>query len=169
MKAALLYSLGLLLSFSCSQQDSRVKLAKKETSSGKRIPSDKRSEIKIDSSTRLEYVLPIKTFGFGGGGFFTYDSISISNRKFIFLSSLEGDSAIIKINGKDVYLTPDTKTNKEREGNYIKDGWKGDGFTVVLSVNVVNESGNEVYAKGTIEIKDKHFTATHKIHGGWED
>lgn len=88
------------------QRDSLIDSEKVRNSFNKR--SNLTNEIKIDSSFKLNFINPPKVFGFGGGGVFTYDTTELVNKKFIFISSLNEDSALVKINNKELILTPHT-------------------------------------------------------------
>ena len=61
----------------------------------------------FDSIFKLDYFKTMpKKFGLQGD-YYTYDTTKITNDKYIFISDLT-DIAVIKINGKDIYLKPDT-------------------------------------------------------------
>ena len=93
--------------------------------------SSKRNICKIDSTFKLDYFKTMpKKFGFQGD-YYTYDTTKISNDKYIFISDLT-DIAVMKINGKDIYLKSDTLNDKPRINDLFQESWKGNGYEVLL-------------------------------------
>lgn len=126
------------------------------------------NEIEIDSSTTLDFLNPNFYFGFGGGGVFTFDTTELVNNKFIFISSLNEDSALIKIDNKELFLIPDTYNSTPRKENACVDAWKGHGLSVILKLTF-NDKGHEINAKGIMEIKNEKHTKKFKVYGSFEE
>jgi hypothetical protein len=126
------------------------------------------NEIELDSIPKINFINPNFYFGDGGGGVFTYDTTEIVNNKLIFISSLGGDSALIKINHKELFLIPDLYNNIPRKGNLIQDAWKGNGLSIILKLTL-SDKGQEIKAKGIMEIKNDKHTARIKVHGIYEE
>jgi hypothetical protein len=163
------YIFGLMLLSSCKQVDNKKIIVPQADSVKSAIKTDLSNEIKIDSLFKLDFIMPIKIFGTGGGGYYTYDTTDVVPEKLVFSSTLNGDSAVIKINGKEIYLFPDSLNFINRHDGFLQDAWKGHGLSVILKVNVINETGDEIKCKGTMEIKNSKSIIKFNVHGGWED
>ena len=129
--------------------------------------SSKRNICKIDSTFKLDYFKTMpKKFGFQGD-YYTYDTTKISNDKYIFISDLT-DIAVMKINGKDIYLKSDTLNDKPRINDLFQESWKGNGYEVLLKSKVVNDKDEEIDCVGTLEVKTEKYKRIFKIHGSTE-
>ncbi|MDE3237139.1 MAG: hypothetical protein KGO81_14400 [Bacteroidota bacterium] len=88
----------------------------------------------------------------------------MTNGKYIFLSNLT-DFAIIKINGRDVYLNKDTAESKEiNDKNYIA-VYKGQGYKAKLTVKEEKASDEGGFYSGTLEITNDKMKVIFKVHG----
>ncbi|HEX8514566.1 MAG TPA: hypothetical protein VF868_00095 [Bacteroidia bacterium] len=115
-----------------------------------------------DKQATLNYVDTIIENGCSGT--FTYDSISLDQKQFIFTTDVM-EHANIKIGEKEILLKKDS-TITPTENEQI-DIYSGEGYTINLIINKVNQIGDEVYTKsGTLLItKDKIIKYKIKIHG----
>ena len=123
----------------------------------------------ITDDLKMDYIYPIpEVVGYGGGSF-TYDSIEESHQKYIFLSNLSDDTAMISLNGKHYYLSYDSLRSVPRFNDSIVDAWKGDGLCVMLRLKVLDETGDEINCVGELEIASNNKSKKFKVHGGYTD
>lgn len=169
MKTITLYILGLILISACRQVDNKRAIVTQRDSVKSSDVTELSNEIKIDSDLKPDFIVPLKLFGFGGGGYFTFDTTEIARRKYIFLTSLNEDSAVIKIKGKEIYLLPDSINSKKRNKDFYQEAWRGNGLSIILKITISNESGDEVNGKGTMEIINSTSKVKYNVHGGWEN
>jgi len=158
LKLAFFYGL-LFLCFSCStgNQD------KKDGSSLARLPNSDTASLKLD------YIYPIPKVVLYGGGSFTYDSIRFTSSKYVFFSNSTHDTALIKLDGKLLYLIYDSIHSIQRYNDSITDAWKYNGLSMILRLKVLNKTGDEIHCIGTLELIKNKVTRKFKIHGGFED
>ena len=114
---------------------------------------------------RLDYFDSIPNlFKYGGGSVFTYDSVKIDIKNYIFLSNLSGQ-AVIKIKGHEIYLKSDSSQFTYRKDDYCQEVWIGKGLQIVLKLRVHNGIEDESYVDGVLELKTKKSKTKIKIHG----
>jgi len=113
--------------------------------------------------------LPIPEVVRYGGGSFTYDSIPNLPHNHIFISNLTEDTALISLHGRWCFLGYDTIASKPRYDDSIKVVWKRTDLTAILRLKVLDETGDEINCKGTIEILIRNKSHKIKIHGSYED
>ena len=124
--------------------------------------TSKETAIKEGTSSRgsanfkLDYFKKIPDTIDGCGEYITYDTSTLAH-KYIFLSNLS-DFAIIKVNGKDIYLTRDSVASKTiNNKNYIS-VYKGHGYKAILTVRETEAFDEGGFYKGTLQIiSDKTF------------
>ena len=95
---------------------------------------------------------------------FTYDTCKPDNYRYVFVSDY-GTNHFIKIKGKQIRLTKDSKaSNENNDKNYIS-VYHGGGYKVTLKLKVVEQYEEAAMYKGTIQITGNKINATFKIHG----
>jgi hypothetical protein len=100
----------------------------------------------------------------GCGEYFTYDTSRVSKDRYIFLSNLT-EFAIIKINGRDIYLKKDPVESKEINAkNYIA-VYKGHDYKAVLKIKQTKAYDEGGAYSGTLQIIGKKINTTFKVHG----
>lgn len=100
-------------------------------------------------------------------GFYTYDTTNLADNKFIFLTNL-ADYAIIRNNGKDIYLKKDYEKSLKISETTFKDVFSGNGYLVILTHKPVGHCNGVSVGTGTLKISNsKHQTAI-KIQGGYK-
>ncbi|RZL99391.1 MAG: hypothetical protein EOO88_59660 [Pedobacter sp.] len=100
------------------------------------------------------------------GALYTYDSVSLQKKKFIFLADFQNLGLII-LNGKQIKLDlKDSKTiGKENITVY-----SGGGYTITLRSTMKGTSGKYDLEKGTLEMKKGTLKQTYKVQGqSWCD
>lgn len=131
-----------------------------------KIDSAKQPIIEPSNNTALKLdffdVLPDKIDGCGE--YFTYDTTRVAKDKYIFLSNLT-EFAIIKINGKDIFLKRDTTENKVINDKSYITFYKGQGYKAVLSVKQTQAYDEGGFYSGTLQIIIGNKEATFNVHG----
>ena len=146
MKNTVLSIIFFICLFSCRKEDSK-------TSTIKSTESIKNSEIIIEKNKKinLDYfeIYPDNIDGCGYS--FGYDSINKSLSKDIFVSNIT-DFAIIKVNGKDIYLIKDTINSKQISEKKFIDVFFGKDFKTIINFELYNQSEESYELKGTLEV-----------------
>jgi hypothetical protein len=127
------------------------------------------TSLNTDANFRFDFIYPIPKCVLYGGGSFTYDSVANSPEKYIFLSNLSSDTALISLNGKMYLLSYDSLKSIPRENDSIKVNWKGNSLYVTLKLKVTKETGDEITCEGVLEVMSKKAHKKLKIHGSYED
>jgi len=103
-----------------------------------------------------------------GGDMYTYDSVKLDDKKYIFLSNLSGTAAV-KINGREIYLKPDSSQFIVRKNDSYQEVWIGKDVQIVLKIKIVRnlkeDEGEGSYLEGVLELKTKNSISKIKIHG----
>jgi hypothetical protein len=99
-----------------------------------------------------------------GGGMFTFDSVKLEDKKYIFLSNLSG-LAVVKINKHEIYLKADSAQFTYRKDNYYQEVWRGKGLQIVLKLRVVKDFEEGNYVEGVLELTVERTKHKIKIHG----
>lgn len=100
----------------------------------------------------------------GCGEFFTYDTSTVDDKHYIFLSDMS-DLAIIRIKGKDVHLKKNKKQSKVINKLTSVDVYYGSGYKVILRKKE-EKMVDELYEyTGTMQIIGKKIKVTYKVHG----
>ena len=95
---------------------------------------------------------------------FTYDTCKPDTYKYVFVSDY-GDKHFIKIKGKQIRLTKDSRPSKELNDKSYINVYHGGGLKVVMKRIVVEQYEEAAMYKGTIQITGNKTDATFKIHG----
>ena len=99
--------------------------------------------------------------------FYTYDTTKLTENKFIFLTNV-ADYAIIRNNGKDIYLKKEHDKSLKTSEDIFKDLFSGNGYTIILTRKLVGHNHGVSSETGTLEIKNSKYQAIIKIHGGYK-
>ncbi len=117
-----------------------------------------------DTTFKLDFFNVIPDTISGCGEYITYDTSTVTNKKYIFLSNLT-EFAIIKINGKDIYLKRDTIESKEiNDKSYIA-VYKCQDYKAVLKIKQTKSYDEGGLYSGTLQIISNKINALFKVHG----
>lgn len=148
--------------FSCKKEYSKssvLKSAERLKSSEKVIKIGNEKEINLDYFEKTPDTID------GCGYSVEYDSVNKSLSKNIFVSNIT-DFAIIKVNGKDIYLKKDTIESKQISEKKFIDVFIGNDFKTILYFELYKQSAEFYEFKGTFEIiKDGKFKKKIKVKG----
>jgi hypothetical protein len=117
-----------------------------------------------DTTSNLDYFTSFPDIIDGCSSYFTYDSIKIESKKYIFLSDF-ADLALIKIAGKELYLYRDSLESKELSERRTIEVFKGGGFKAILNTKIVKTIDELNYYTGTLEVVGDKFKVRYKVHG----
>jgi hypothetical protein len=118
---------------------------------------NKKESLKLDFFTTIPSIID------GCMGAYTYDTAALKSERYVIITNLQ-DLAIIKVNGKEISLkrTSNVKINE----NTFKDIYKGKGYTVVLLIKDVKQTGDEgSFETGKLVITYQRSTIEIYIHG----
>lgn len=120
-------------------------------------------------NVRLEFFNEFPdVFKNNGGDMYTYDSVKLDDKKYIFLSNLSGMAAV-KIDGCEIYLKPDSSQFTVRKNDFCQEVWVGKDVQIVLKLkkvrNFEEDEGEGFYLEGVLELKAKNKIRKIKIHG----
>jgi hypothetical protein len=118
---------------------------------------------------KLEYFVGLPTvFSNGGGNMLTFDSVKLDDKKYIFLSNLSG-MAVVKLNGREIYLKPDSTQFTSIKEDYYQEVWIGSGIQIILKLKIVKDfeedEGEGSYLEGVLELITKNSIRKILIHG----
>ena len=120
--------------------------------------------VKTDTGLKIDFFETVPDKIKGCGEYFTYDTSSFENRRYVFLSNLS-DFALIKVNGKEIVLYKDrTKSESINNRNYVA-VYKGQGYTAVLRMKQTEAYDEGGFYSGTLEIFGSGTNGTFKVHG----
>lgn len=123
------------------------------------------SLIKSDTSIiRLSFFDTIPESIERSGEFYTYDTTTIAENKYIFLTDIVM-YAVIRINGKDIYLHKDYDKCKEIADNVFREVYLGNGYSIVFTFKDLHEEHGVHFGTGTLDIKNAKYQTIIKIHG----
>ena len=113
---------------------------------------------------RLDYFPSIPKAIDGCQGAYTYDSVSLKKKKYIFVDNLQ-DRAFLYIGGEEIALMRRSHAVLAG-GKTYKDVYTGSGYTVTAVVKDVKATGDEgSYETGTLEVRKDQSVLKLKIHG----
>ena len=119
---------------------------------------------KGDTTFKLDFFDEIPDTISGCGEYFTYDTSKVEKGRYIFLSNLT-EFAIIKINGKDIYLKRDTTESKEINGKSYIAVYKCRDYKAVLTIKQTKTYDEGGAYSGTLQIIGEKINTTFKVHG----
>jgi hypothetical protein len=118
----------------------------------------------VFTGPRLEFLKSIPGSIDGCGEFFTYDSVKLSDEKYVFLSDM-GDFALIRIKGKDIELKKNRRESKQLTAISSIEVYYAVGYKVILRKKE-EKVVDELYTySGTIQIISKKIKTTFKVRG----
>jgi hypothetical protein len=117
-----------------------------------------------DTTFKLDFFKSVPDTIDGCGEYFTYDTSKSENQGYIFLSNLS-EFALIKVNGKVIYLTRDIAESKEINVKSYIAVYNGQGYKAVLTVNQVKAYDEGGFYSGTLQVTGEMINATFKVHG----
>lgn len=100
----------------------------------------------------------------GCGEYFTLENEKSDNQNYIFLSNLTS-FAIIKVDGKNVFLEKDTINSKEISKNEYLEIYNGNGYKATLKTKIIEQYDEGGFCKGTLKIKNTINETEYKIKG----
>ena len=112
---------------------------------------------------KLDYFKSVPDTIDGCGEYLTYDTSTVAN-KYIFLSDLSS-FAIIKVNGKDVYLTRDSVASKTMSDKSYISVYKGHGYRAVLTLKEKEAHEEGGFYQGTLQIFSDKIFVMFKVKG----
>jgi hypothetical protein len=145
----------------------RGALFEKDTTTGTITIRPNYSLTKIDtSSIRLNFFDKIpETISFRGE-FYTYDTTKLANDKYIFLTNMT-TYAIIKDNGKDIYLEKENDKSLALPQNTYEDIYSGNGYKITFIHKVIKDGYGKSNEIGKLIIENSRHQLIVKIHGGY--
>jgi hypothetical protein len=115
------------------------------------------------STIQLDFLNKIPDQIDGCSGFYTYDSISLQQQRYLFASNLQ-ELAFVKVNGRQIMLKRIKEESLPKEAH--RDTYEGDGYRVILHIKATKRTGDELfYDAGTLEVWQGEKKITVKIHG----
>jgi len=124
------------------------------------------SLIKIDtSSIRLNFFNKVpETISFRGE-FYTYDTTTLADNKYIFLTNMT-TYAIIKSNGKDIYLEKEYDKCLALPDDTYKDVYSGNDYEIIFYHKVIKDGYGKSNEIGKLIIENSRHQLVVKVHGG---
>jgi hypothetical protein len=99
----------------------------------------------------------------GCSAVYTFDTTSLKKKQYILLWDLQ-EAALIKVRGEEIKLKTISQTEMTNSG--YKTTFKGNGYTVILTINSVKQTGDESNLdKGSLEVIKGSYKLKIKIHG----
>jgi hypothetical protein len=112
---------------------------------------------------KLDYFTSVPDTIDGCGEYLTYDTSTVAD-KYIFLSDL-GSFAIIKVNGRDIYLTRDSVASKIISDKSYISVYKGQGYRAVLTLKEKEAHDEGGFYRGTLQIFSDKVFVMFKVKG----
>jgi hypothetical protein len=156
--------LSLLVFTNCSSNEQAIDNTQKTGSTKNKNAKKEKAGGANPGSFTLDFFTSIPGDIDGCGEFFTYDTCTVDDKHYIFLSDMDVH-AIIKIRGKDVHLKKNTKQSKEINELTSIDVYYGGGYKVTLRKKNEKVIDEVIEYSGTLQISGKKIKATYKIHG----
>jgi hypothetical protein len=156
--------LSLLVFTYCSSNEQANDNTPKTSSSKTKNAKKEKASAANPAGFKLEFFTSIPGDIDGCGEFFTYDTCTVDDEHYIFLSDMDVH-AIIRIKGKDVHLKKNTKQSKEINELTSIDVFYGGGYKVTLRKKNEKVIDEVIEYSGTLQISGKKIKATYKVHG----
>lgn len=171
MKRFVVVLLVLPFLINCTPDEKEKEKETKQKTSTTKTKMDKKEKAKSTVATtaaapksRLDFIQSIPGSIDGCGEFFTYDSVKLSDEKYIFLSDM-GEMAIIRIKGKDVQLKKSVRESKQINATNSVEVYYAVGYKVVLKKKEVKMVDQLYEYTGTLQITGKKLKVTYKVRG----
>lgn len=151
MKKRIIFLLVVITLFSCSEQT-------KSTDAQNGKSTAKNLDFKLDNFNSIPDTID------GCGEYFKLENENENSEKFIFLSTLTS-FAIIKVDGKNVFLEKDSINSKNiSKDEYLKI-YIGKQFKAILKVKLIEHYDEGGFYQGTLKISNKKSEIEYKIKG----
>jgi|SRR6185312_1042779 len=142
-------------------------LYEKDTTSGTVSIRPNYSLIKIDTSNiRLNFFDKVPETIFFKGEFYTYDTTKLADNKYIFLTNM-GSYAIIKNNGRDIYLEKKYDKCLALSHNTYKDVYSGNDYKIIFLYTEIDAGYGKSSDIGKLIIENSRHQLVVKVHGGY--
>lgn len=113
---------------------------------------------------RLDYFPSLPKAIDGCAGTYTYDSVPLKRKKYVFADDLQ-EHAFIYVGGKEIALKRTSHAVLSGDKTF-KDIYTGAGYIVTTVIKDVKDVGDEgSYEEGTLEVRKGEFVLKIKIHG----
>lgn len=152
MKKKIVLLCIIFLIYSCEKKQETIN--SKETSSAK----NKKQELKLDFFKIVPDTID------GCGEYYVLEKEKDDSQNYIFLSNLSS-FAIIKVDGKDLFLEKDSINCKEISKNEYLETYKGNGFKAILKTKIIRQYDEGGFCKGALRISNKNEEIEYKIKG----
>lgn len=100
----------------------------------------------------------------GCSSYFTYDTTAMETGRYIFLTNY-GDLALIKMDGKEIYLHKDKLQSRKPAEEEGTDIFRGEGYTATLVLKKIRSMEEVTYYTGILRITGKGATVQYRVHG----
>ncbi|WP_207512412.1 hypothetical protein [Longitalea luteola] len=170
MKRFVVVLLVLPFLINCTPDEKeKAKETKQKTSTTKTKTANKdkaktTTAAKAAPKSKLDFIQSIPGSIDGCGEFFTYDTVKLSDEKYIFLSDM-GEMAIIRIKGKDVQLKKSLRESKQINATNSVEVYYAVGYKVVLRKKEVKMVDQLYEYSGILQITGKKLKVTYKVRG----
>lgn len=171
MKRFVVVLLVLPFLINCTPDEKEKEKETKQKTSTTKTKTANKEKAKATTATkavapksRLDFIQSIPGSIDGCGEFFTYDSVKLSDEKYIFLSDM-GEMAIIRIKGKDVQLKKSNRESKQINATNSVEVYYAVGYKVVLKKKEVKMVDQLYEYTGTLQITGKKLKVTYKVRG----
>ena len=126
------------------------------------------SLIPVDTSIiHLSFITTIPETIPGARELYTYDTTQLTSKRYIFLTDLT-EYAIVKNNGKDIYLMKQYEKCETLSDNTFRDVFLGNGYTIKFTHKKLKHRKGKTYEIGVLEIENAKHKTIINIHGGYE-
>ena len=164
MKTLASILLSILVFTNCASNDQANENIPKASSTKTKPGNKERANTANKGGFKLDFFTAIPDDIDGCGEFFTYDTSTVDDKHFIFLSDMDVH-AIINIKGKDVQLKKKNRESKVINDLNSVDVYYGGGYKVVLRKKNENVTDEVIEYTGTLQITGKKIKVTFKVHG----
>ena len=151
MTKTLLFSFVIITLFSCNKQVKSKVVEKGKTAT-------ENLDVKLDVFNSVPDTID------GCGEYYTLENENENSENYIFLSNLSS-FAIIKVNGKNVFLEKDSINSKEISKDEYFEVYNGKGYKATLKIKVIKQYEEGGFYKGTLKINNKDSETEYKIKG----
>lgn len=112
---------------------------------------------------KLDLIKSVPSAFDGCSAVYTFDTTSLKKRQYILLWDLQG-AALVKVGGEEIKLKTISQTEMNNSG--YKATFKGYGYTVILTIKSIKQTGDESNLdKGSLEVIKGSYKLVIKIHG----
>jgi hypothetical protein len=161
MKQIFLFS-AIMLAFctSCADSDSTTTAETPEETT--RSSDSTVTQVKLPG--KLDEFATIPDTIDGCGDYYAVENDSATKGNYIFLSNIS-EFAIIRVEGKDIYLKKNDSLSKEITPDHFISVFEGSGLKVTLEAKIVDQYDEGGFYKGTLEIDTGTEKRVINVHG----